>query len=847
MKTVTHTLRTGWQVREGERPLVPPHNLLPPVPAQVPGHVHLDLLRTGVIPNPFERMHERDAAWVDSSDWIYDTTFSVTDTETGALFLRFGGLDTVADIWLNGELLGRTDNMFIPHEFDVTEKLHPGENHLEITFQSAKRVGMERQQAWNEAGNNTLPRHWDNWNERAFVRKAQYMYGWDWGPVLLSCGVWRPVELIAVPLARLGDWKHAVEFGDDGHALVTLEAQVERAPGQQETPLTVTFTLAGAGAVRANVDGTTARAEFTIDSPRLWWPHGWGEPALYDLSLSLAAGEALDKEVLDSEILDSRDAQIGLRTIALLHAPDSDGMGEGFKFHVNGHDIFIKGANWIPNDSFPTRLIWDTSEGAAPSGPDSVGERLRDAQRAGFNMLRVWGGGFYESEHFYNLCDALGLLVWQDFPYACSYYPDTEEYAEAARAEATQAVRRLRRHASLALWCGNNENQMMFDGNWTGTLPPRLLGDRLYHGVLPQVLGREDPYTSYWPGSPSGGPPGEANSSHYGDCHNWDVWHGRGDWVHYAESSARFCSEFGFASSCGLAAWDTVLAPDDKTPFSPAVRWHDKTRKGYETYLGYISLHYPAPQSLEDLVYYSQLNQAEALKFGVEHYRRLKGRCWGTLFWQLNDCWPVQSWSVIDSLGVPKAAWYASQKFYAPVLVSLKREGASVQAHLTSDLLHAISGTLTLTLETLEGEVLAREQHAVTLGPNGTHLVATFSLSSGANRERETFLHTRFAPGLEGANVENILLLAEPKDLLRPLPGLAVDVAEAVPGTFAVTVTARRFAPYIWLRRADNGVLRLEDNFFHLRAGETCTLRVTQADGLPTIDALRAQLVVRSL
>jgi len=837
LKTVTHTLSTGWHVREGERPLVPAHSLLPPLPAQVPGHVHLDLMRAGVIPNPFVRLHERDVAWVDSSDWIYSTTFSVDNLSAGSMFLRFQGLDTIADIQLNGEPLGRTDNMFVPHEFDVTGRLHLGSNQLQITFQSARRVGLERFQAWNDAGNDTLPYHWDNWNERAFVRKAQYMYGWDWGPVLLSCGVWRPVELISVPCARLDDWKHDVQFGENGQAVVSLEVHIERAPGQEQTPLTVTFTLEGVGEVQVPVQGDTARAHITVDNPRLWWPHGYGEPALYDLFMTLDANEELD----------SRTTKIGLRTIALVREGDSDGKGEGFKFRVNGHDIFAKGANWIPEDSFPTRLVWDTDDDALPPGKDGVGERIRDAQSAGFNMLRVWGGGFYESEHFYDLCDALGLLVWQDFPYGCSYYPDTEEYAEAARVEATYAVRRLRNRASLALWCANNENQTMFEGNWTGTRPPRLLGGPLYHEVLPQVLAQEDPRTPYWPGSPFGGPQGNANSQDYGDCHNWDVWHGRGDWVHYAENNSRFCSEFGFASSCSLAAWDTVLAPEDKTPVSVAVRWHDKTRKGYETYLGYIALHYPAPQSLEDLVYFSQINQAEALKFGIEHYRRLKGRCWGTLFWQLNDCWPAQSWAIIDSLGVPKAAWYAAQKFYAPVLVSLKRDSATVEAHLTNDLLHAVTGTLTLTLETLDGIPLAREEHTVTGGPNGTSQVASFSLSPAEERERETLLHARFAPGLDGADVENILLLAEPKDLLLASPGLAVDVAEAAPGTFAVTLTAQRFAPYVWLRRADNGSLRLEDNFFHLRAGETCTLLVSDADGLTTADALRAQLVVRTL
>ena len=275
-------------------------------------------------------------------------------------------------------------------------------------------------------------------------------------------------------------------------------------------------------------------------------------------------------------------------------------------------------------------------------------------------------------------------------------------------------------------------------------MPARFLGENFYNDILPAIVAAEDPQTPYWPGSPFGGRRTPTPPTH-GDCHNWDVWHGRGDWTHYTENDARFCSEFGFAASCGLRAWDTVLAPEDRHPQSPAVRWHDKTRKGYDTYLGYIGLHFPDPQTLEDLVYYSQLNQAEALKYGVEHYRRRKGHCWGTLFWQINDCWPVQSWAVIDSLGEPKAAYYACRKFYAPVLVSMVRKEQTAEVHLVNDRLHALAGTLTLTLQTFDGETLAEETHPAKVGHNGAEIVASFSLAAAQGRERDVFLYARFA------------------------------------------------------------------------------------------------------
>lgn len=849
MQVIRQTLDTGWRVREVPPANRPVHNHLPWLPAQVPGHVHLDLMRAGVIPDPFQRMHERDVAWVDDSDWVYETTFTVVDPAPANAFLVFHGLDTVAEILLNGEELGRTDNMYVPHEFNVGGKLKPGDNHLQVTFSSAKRIGLERMNAWNEAGNPTMPPHWDGWNARSFVRKAQYMYGWDWGPVLLGCGLWQSVELVTVPTARIVDWKYDVEFTDDSTALFTVTADVERGLDAEDDFLEFRVELAPDRFSVHRMDMThpwvnipvpngcgvhTVTASLTVVNTARWWPNGYeatstdGKPFLYTLAMFLMTGGK-------SAFADTKEAQIGLRTIELLQEPDSDGQGEGFKFRVNGQDIFIKGANWIPNDSFPATIT-----------DGDLHERITQARDAGFNMLRIWGGGLYESEEFYDLCDQYGILVWQDFPYACAYYPDTGDYAEAARVEATAAVKRLRNHPSLALWCGNNENLMMYQQNWHGERPPRYIGEKLYDDVLPAVVQAEDSKTPYWPSSPFGGE--DTNSPQFGDCHNWDVWHGRGDWTHYPENDARFCSEFGFAASCGLPAWNTVLAPADKHPQSPVVKWHDKTRKGYDTYLGYIGLHYPDPQSLEDLVYYSQLNQAEALKCGVEHYRRRKGHCWGTLFWQFNDCWPTQSWAVVDYLGDPKAAYFAAKKFYAPVLVSLVREDQTVTAHLTNDFLHDIQGTLTLSLETFDGAQIAQTTQDVQVGPNGTQAVATFDLAPAQGRERDVYVYARFQPGADGVPIDNLMLLVEPKDLRLPTPGLTLTVAQGLRFSFQVTVAAQRFAPYVWLRRNDDQLLTdLEDNFFHLRAGETRTFTISDTGEIETVDDLRGRLVVRTL
>jgi len=371
------------------------------------------------------------------------------------------------------------------------------------------------------------------------------------------------------------------------------------------------------------------------------------------------------------------------------------------------------------------------------------------------------------------------------------------------------------------------------------------LGEHLYEEILPAVLAAEDPNTAYWPSSPYGG--AAANSDDYGDCHNWDVWHGRGDWKHYSESNSRFCSEFGFGASCGLPAWESCLDASDKHPYSPAVLWHDKTRKGYDVYLSMVHLHYPEIKTLDDLVYYTQVNQAEALKYGIEHYRRNKGRCWGTLFWQINDCWPVQSWSIIDSLGDPKAAYYAAKKFYAPVLLSLARQGPTVSAHLVNDLLNEIKGTLTMSVEDLDGNVLETVEEAVSVPANGTGLVGGIPLDKTLGSERTTFVTAKFLSSDGLINSENLLLLAEPKELALPAAGIKLDIAGEDAQSFSLKVTARRFAPYVWIRRKDNALLTISDNYFHLRAGESKLVTIEKSEGLCCASSLMNLLTIRTL
>ncbi len=656
----TTPLHEGWQFRQTDsgpgygQPSAPGPKWRPAV---VPGHVHDDLLRNGLIADPFAAQHEAGCQWVDLADWEYALVFDWQPHEgCPKRVLRFEGLDTVATIHLNGEVLGEGNNMFVPVEFDVTERLRPGPNRLQVSFASAVRAGTERRRAWFETEG--LP--WDtaSFEERAFVRKVQCMFGWDWGPRLVSCGIWRPVRLLEFA-SRVLDFEVRQERLSDGRFRVWSDTTLD-------TNIVYYTVLDGHPEVEGDFD-------HIVENPVLWWPNALGSPHLY--TAHMRAGD------------ERRTRRVGLRTVRLVREPDVH--GESFAFEVNDTPFWAYGANWIPEDAFPSRI--DEAQ---------THRSVEACANLGMNMLRVWGGGLYESEAFYDACDERGILVWQDFPFACCYYPDDPAFQAVVAAEAAHHVRRLRSRASLALWCGNNENETMWEGKWGGTekSPPRYCGAALYAHTLAEVVGTLDPDTPYIRTSPTGrapeGTPTDepigVNMGGWGDQHYWDVWHGRGDWVHYRESKARFCSEFGFAASCSLAQWARVLpARELAGPESDVVRWHDKTNKPWDVFSGLVELHYPPSTTLEDWVYASQLNQRDALRCGIEHYR-LSEPCRGALIWQFNDCWPVQSWAVRDALGLLKPAGFELARLYAPVIVCLSCEGGLARAQVA----HNVSARL---------------------------------------------------------------------------------------------------------------------------------------------------------
>ncbi|MFZ4508295.1 MAG: glycoside hydrolase family 2 protein [Fimbriimonas sp.] len=744
--------------------------------AEVPGHVHLDLIRHGVISDPFDRMKELGAQWVDQKAWSYRTTFAwEADDELPTRVLRFEGLDTVCEVLLNGEVIAQHDNMHVALEVDVTTKLKEGENELLINFESPVRTAEDRRDDYFQREG--IAADATSFLDRSFVRKMQCMYGWDWGPRLASCGIWRPVCLLEFASRVTDTW--VKQHHADGK--VTLEIAVETEG--EGVPVTTFVDPYG-----DEVGYVAGNGTIEVADPVLWWPRGEGDQPLYTLVTSLNGDDVVQT--------------IGLRTIKLIQEPDE--MGSSFEFEVNGRRIYIRGANWIPDHSFPASIT-----------PARYREQILRAADMNMNMLRIWGGGLYEQDAFYDVCDEVGMLVWQDFLFACSLAADTDEYYEAIRVEATANIRRLRNRTSLAIWCGNNENCQLWYDRWGGDkMPGRFYGEVLYFNLLPELVGALDHERPYWPGSAWGGD--SPNQGGIGDQHNWDVWHGRGDWRYYSESTARFCSEFGFAASPALSVWDDILAEEDWDPRSPVVRWHDKTLKGTETFIGFVKLHYPDPVTLEDWTYYSQLNQRDALRYGIEFYRR-STFCKGTIIWQLNDCWPTQSWAVLDSSANYKAAAYEMRRIYAANLLSIERDEATVRVYAVNDTQEAIESWVTLRGHDLKtGETLLETEGNYALAA-GERKVVLEALVSGLSVPEIILV-------AEDKRDSTWQLLGEPKDA-QFAPAEPIVISTAHEGVLEVQVSS----PVVDLMLTwDGSPAVFEDNFLTLPEGGSAIVRISE-------------------
>lgn len=637
-----------------------------PLSCQAPCTMYSVLYDHGKIPDPFYGLNERELQYLSEKDCSFRAVIPANDALLARehLELVFKGLDTICHIYLNGKLLDRVKNMHREYIYDVKPLLHAGDNELLLQFKSPRRYFAQQQRKHYLYMNDgdTLP-------GTAHLRKAMYQSGWDWGPTLPDMGIFRPVELNAYDIDRLED--------------VAVRQHHEN--GQVSVELHVTTRHAANCEIYAALDGKRVlledgRGTIVIDDPKLWWVRGYGEQPLYDLGIDLVSGGA---------VLDRCHKQLGLRTLTVSTETDADKKGSEFCFVLNGVKIFSMGANYIPMDNLLSRVTRDRWE-----------ELIRQALDANFNTLRVWGGGYYPDSDFYELCDKYGILVWQDFMVACANIYLTTEMAEEFTQEAICNLKRLHHHACLGLLCGNNEMEEMIANQGKGdSLLVRNDYTQLYGHLLPELCERYAPDTFYWPSSPcSGGGFEEPGNPARGDTHYWEVWHGGVPFTTYREKSFRFCSEYGFESFPSMKTIRTFCEEKDQNCFSRVMENHQKCKGGNGKILRYLADNYLYPSSFENLVYASQLLQADAIKYGVEHFRRQRGYCMGSIYWQFNDCWPVASWSSVDSFGRYKALHYAARKFYAPVAMGLFLENGKLTVNISNETMADFHGSIRLAL-----------------------------------------------------------------------------------------------------------------------------------------------------
>ena len=765
-------------------------------PARVPGCVHLDLMATGLIPDPFYRDNELRVQWVENEGWEYRKEFKVTSTLSSKAHVELvaQGLDTFASIFLNGQKVGEADNMFRGWRFDIKPFLHAGQNELVIRFESPVR----RAQALEANLPYKLP------GGSPHVRKAPYHFGWDWGPRLVTSGIWRPLAIEAWEGVRLGELVITQEFLDKNKVLLKTKAEILADRGQE---VAIKASILGkkpfshSESVVVKPGSNFNEKSFSIINPDLWWPAGMGAQNLTTVRIDLYQ---------KGRLLDSVAKRIGFRTLVLEQKEDE--WGRGFRFAVNGVPFFAKGGNWIPADSFPPRVTRQKYESL-----------LRDCVAANMNMLRVWGGGIYESPDFYDLCDELGLVVWQDFMFACAMFPGDKDFLENVGAEAEYVVRELRHRPAIALWCGNNEcEEGWFHWGWKEQYPATVWDDyeKIFHQILPQTVERLDPGRSYWPSSPHSEKVGDPRSDRSGDMHYWGIWHGKEPFTEYRKKFHRFFSEFGFQSFPLLETVKTFTLPQDWNIASPVMEQHQKHPEGNRLILLYMLDHYRLPKNFESLLWVSQVLQAEGMKTAVEHFRSQMPRIMGALYWQINDCWPVASWAGTDYYGTWKALHYYAKRFYNPVLVVPVEEEKDLRIYGISDLDLPLDAELHLGVFTYEGTPVQQGKTPLRIDPRTSRLVVSKPLEElrSGLPPNEIFLLCEVKKG-ETTLSSNVFHFSPLKRVEFPQPEIRPEVF-ARDGQLFVRLETTKFAKDVYL--SVPGIKgRFSDNFFDLVPGRS--------------------------
>jgi len=771
------------------------------LPAKVPGVVHTDLMDNKVIPDPFKGLNEEAVHWVEDVEWWYRREFELTQEilEKETIEIMFKGIDTFATIWINGTKIGETNNMFTPWKFNIKEALKPGKNTIAIQLKPAKKIAEELEEK-HKSKYGVLHSAFNT--ARPYIRKAQYSFGWDWGPSLPTAGIWRSVKLIAYNKARLGYIAALPLKVSEKEAKAKLAAEVY---ATEKVKVKVKFTIEGyEQKIEKWIETETEQGrkdiecEVEIQKPKLWWPRGYGPQYLYTMIVELYMGD---------QLLDKTETKVGIRSIELVQEPDEE--GKTFIFKINGKPVFCKGANWIPADSFLPRV-----------SKQRYRQLLELAAEAGMNMLRIWGGGIYENDVFYDICDELGITIWQDFMYACAEYPEEEWFLKEAKREAEEVIRRLRRHPCIVLWCGNNENQWIYEMAWRDR--ERLLGLPLYDEVLPKVCSKLDPTRPYWPSSPYGGK--DPNSPSEGDRHNWEVWSRWIDYPAYLNDKGRFLSEFGWQAPPTLKLLEEYIEPKDLYPQSKTMEAHDKQEEGIERLYRFLAAHYPVPENIKHFTLYCQLNQGEALKTAVEHWRTRMFKTSGCLIWQLEDCWPVISWSLIDYGLNPKASYYFVKRALQPVIAPLSVRDGKVYIHIVNETCKELKANLRFYVMDFHGGAYYSEIITVSVPPYTSQLALERSLSKlplADNRILTVILEK------DGNTLyEETKTVQEPKYLKLPKSSVEVETAKLDKGKFKVSLKSDVYTKALWLR-LDGVKAKFTDNFFDLIPGKSKTIEVS--------------------
>jgi len=794
--------------------------------AYVPGSVYADLMRQGRMEDPFFRDNWVQAKELSRFNYEYRRTFTV-DNELLAkdrVVLLCEGLDTLAEISLNGKGIAKTDNMHRTYEFDVKSFLREGDNEIHVLFNSplefVDRCRESKPEIWGT--------EFGPYEGFSHIRKAHCMFGWDWGPVLPDMGIWRSIGLQGYSDGRLHD-VYITQHHTNGQ--VELDIRFESAAWSNKPLLVEVAVVDPQGReinrskhYRANLQHIAV----VIENPELWWPNGYGGQPLYQVAVALMDGE---------RILDERELTIGLRTITWRREPDE--YGESFEVVVNGISIFAKGANYIPEDNILNRIT-----------PERTERTIVNCVEAHFNMLRVWGGAYFQADYFYDLCDKYGLLIWQDLLFACATYDMSDEFTENIKRETADNVRRLRHHASLAIWCGNNEMEWAWV-EWGFPKTTKLRADYIkqFEVVLPSVVKELDPNTFYWLASPSsGGGFDDPNDPTRGDVHFWDVWHGTKPFTEYRKHLFRFCSEFGFQSFPDVKTIESFTMPEDRNVFSYVMEKHQCHPEANGKILNYLAQLFKYPKDLDSLVYASQLVQAEAIRYGVDFWRQNYGVCMGAVYWQLNDCWPVASWSSIDYYGRWKALHYAAKRFFQPLYVSAREDDLKVDLYVTNETLIPVHVEVLWSLRGSQGKVLEEGVIQVDCAKLSSMQVAALDFSSrvSESESRDTYVAYRLMQGGELVS-RGTALFVRPKHFNFVDPEVRAAVLDE-DERFVIQVTAEAFAKYVELSHASLHFVS-SDNFFDLSGGESIAIHVSKSrlSQSATLDEFVSGLRLRSL